>query len=75
MKTITEAWLAGTTFLEEVEGWEPGDRGPQYQSTPGYRCACGNIYRVGQKVAAVQGSLNGKYHFWAECNNCEKAMF
>ena len=75
MKNITEKWLASLTFLEECDDWKPGDRGPQYHSVPGYRCACGNIYRPGQKVATVSGSQDGKPHFWAQCNNCGTAMF
>ena len=72
--TITEKWLAGTTFLDEVDGWQPGDRVPQYHAVPGFRCNCGNIYRVGQKVIVTHGTLNGKPHFWATCGNCGNYM-
>lgn len=75
MKTITDKWLAGTTFLAEVDGWERGDRGPQYQAVPGCRCNCGNIYRVGQQVAVTHGTQNGQPHFWATCENCGNFMF
>jgi hypothetical protein len=73
--TITAAWLGDTTILDERDGWEPGDRSPQYQSTPGYRCPCGNIYRIGQRVSVTRGTLGGAPHFWATCDNCGNFMF
>jgi len=72
---ITEKWLAGNTFLEERDDWEPGDRAPQYVATPGHRCACGNIYRIGQRVSVTHGTLGGAPHFWATCDNCGSFMF
>lgn len=73
--TITEKWLAGNTMLEERDDWQPGDRSPQYQTVAGHRCACGNIYRIGQRVSVIHGTHGGKPHFWAECDNCGTAMF
>ena len=75
MKTVTLEWLAGHTMLQERDDWSPGDRSSQYESVPGYRCACGEIIRPGTKVSVVHGTLGGKKHCWSECPNCGKAMF
>lgn len=75
MKTVTLQWLGENTLMQERDDWAPGDRGPQYESVPGYRCSCGEIIRPGAKVRTISGTLRGKPHFWAECPNCKKAMF
>ena len=75
MKTVTEKWLAGKTFLQEREDWTPVDRSNQYEATPGHRCNCGEIIRPGAQVEVLYGTQDGRSHFWAECPNCGTAMF